>query len=249
MLAKMTLYAMRMFTRVLSNLDNNKGYDVNMHETIEERIRRNNIERRELMLESVENSIFSNGQKFVDKGIPQSMLFMLEIIPIIHRLYDHLPEGTYKSAVDIGPQNFAGTALLSQIHAKESFCRLKLEITAVDIEENFELLRQIVAPEIEFILSDIYNLTDRSWDFSIASHVIEHVPDPLKFVHRLQEISKDFVIIATPWNENPIITPGHVNTISKELVRDMGARDLSIFTNYSWGKNREVCTFWLPGLA
>lgn len=205
--------------------------------------------KRELMIEAISSTGVEDAEKFIDKGMPQSRLFMVDIIPYIHRLYQHLPEGTWKSAVDIGPENFAGTQLLANTHSAGSFCRMKLKVTAVDITPRFEVLRPLVAPDVEFFVGNIFNVQDRKWDFSIASHVIEHVQNPLAFARRLQEISRDFVIIAAPWNEFPLKTPGHINTISKSLVREMGARDLQIFTNYSWGKDREVCLFWLPGLG
>ncbi len=217
--------------------------------SLSERIARHNEERAALLEEAVEKAVEVSGKDYIKKGIPQSTLFMTEIIPVIHRLYEHLPERIYRSAVDVGPENFAGTELLARIHAPGSFCRLKLNVSAIDITRDFDSLREIIAPQVEFIHQDIFDLENRVWDFSIASHVIEHVPDPLSFARKMQTFSRDFVIIATPWMEDPIITKEHCNTITKKLVREMGARDLTIFTNYSWGKDREVCIFWLPGLA
>lgn len=216
---------------------------------LEERIKSHHKEREKLLLEAASKNGVSDGDKFIYKSIPQSTLFMAEIIPLIHRLYLHLPETTYKSALDVGPENFAGTALLQQIHHPKSFCRLKLNVTAIDIHDRFEYLRQIVAPDVEFVVDNIFNVKERVWDFGIASHVIEHVPEPIEFAQQLQKLSRDFVIFATPYNEKPIITPGHVNTIDRKFLRDIGARDVNVFTNYSWGKDRDVVIFWLPGQA
>jgi len=213
------------------------------------RIQKNNDERKALMQEAVEVAVKDTGKDYIRKGIPQSLLFMVEIIPVIHRLYEHIPERVYKSVLEVGPENFAGTELLAHTHAPHSYNRLKLNVSALDITDHFDYLRQLIAPQVEFLITDVFEIKDRVWDFSIASHVIEHVPDPVAFVRQLQSLSRDFVIIAAPWMEDPIITKSHCNTITKELVREMGARDLNIFTNYSWGKDREVCIFWLPGLA
>lgn len=136
---------------------------------------------------------------------------------------------------------------MSQVHSDESYTKLKLSVSALDITRRFEQFKDIVAPETEFLVSDIFDVKGRAWDFIIASHVIEHVHEPLKFVRQLQSLAHDFVIIACPWNEFPLTTAQHVTTVTKELTRQMGARDLQIFTNYSWGKTREVCLFWLPG--
>jgi hypothetical protein len=186
---------------------------------------------------------------FITKSMPQSQMFMVEIIPWIHKLYMHEPANIVKTILDVGPQTFSGTALLSSLHTKESFNNLKLEVSAIDIHDKFDNIRKVVCPEVELVISDIFTLKDRVWDAVICSHVIEHVDDPLQFMHRLQQIARDFVIVACPWSEDPIETKGHRNSIKKDLVRRAGGRDLQIFTNYMWGKRREVCIFWLPGLA
>lgn len=186
--------------------------------------------------------------KSIAKAIPQSQLFMIELIPIIHRLYLGLPEGATKTVLDVGPQNFAGTALLASVHGKLSFNRLKLTVSAIDIISRLVPVKECVAPDIEFIVGDIYALEARTWDTIIASHVIEHVPAPARFVRRLQELARDYVIIACPWEERPL-TASHINTIDGETVRAMGARDLNVYVNYSWGKHRKVCTFWVEGRA
>jgi hypothetical protein len=183
------------------------------------------------------------------KSFAQSQLFAAEIIPIIHRLYEAEPINTEKSFLDIGPQNFAGTQLLTSVHHRRSYVNLKLKIAALDIHDRFRKLQQFMVPECEFIVSDLYDIKDRTWDMILASHVIEHVPGPGDFIRKMQELANDYVIVAAPWNENPIVTRSHINTIDKQFVRSVGGRDLQIFTNYSWGKSREVCTFWLPGRA
>ncbi len=143
---------------------------------------------------------------FVAKGIPQSRLFMLDVIPLLNRLYEHAPEGERNTLMDVGPQNFAGTALVADLHGRQSYTRLKLDITAIDLHDKFALLKELIAPGVEFLVGDIYKLEKRTWDTVVASHVIEHVPRPLDFVRRLQQLARDYVIIACPWNENPLTT-------------------------------------------
>lgn len=217
------------------------------NKALKKKIERFHAHREDLIREICEQNGLDY-QRIVDKEIPQSTLFMSEIIRYLHDLCLHFPERTYKSALDVGPLSFAGTALLSTIHKPRSFNRMKLHVSAIDITDKFLPLKDILAPDVRFIKGNIFDV-DETWDIVIASHVIEHVPDPEKFARRLQEIARDFVIIACPWREDPLVTPGHINTIDKAFTLKIGARGLQIFTNYSWGKDREVCIFWLPGKA
>ncbi len=212
-------------------------------------IRRHIAERRSLMRRALEIGGAADPEKTLSKGMPQSLLFMVELVPFIHRLWGHLPEGSWRTVLDVGPENFSGTALLAQLHAPNTFNRLKLQVSALDVSDEFALLGELVAPDVEFLVGDVASIRGRAWDMVIASHVVEHVEDPVGFMRRLQGLAREFVVIACPWRENPIVTPDHASTIDKEVVMAAGARDLTIYTNFSWGKMREVCMFWLPGLA
>lgn len=202
-----------------------------------------------LLTEVLSRAGVENPIDWAAKSFAQSQLFAAEIIPVIHRLYESEPVNIHKSLLDIGPQNFAGTRLIQSIHDRRAFTNLKFSVSALDITDKFRNLQRLIAPQCEFIVSNLFDIRERIWDMVLASHVIEHVPNPALFIAKMQEISADYVVIAAPWNENPIVTRSHINTIDKAFVRMVGGRDLHIFTNYSWGKTREVCIFWVPGKA
>lgn len=190
-----------------------------------------------------------DAKRFRTKSMPQSTLFMAEIIPVLHDLYADLPPRATRTVLDVGPQNFAGTALLAQIHARRTFTDLKLRVSAIDIVDRFALLKEIVAPNVEFIHGNVFDLEPGSFDTVIASHVVEHVPSPQKFVHQLQAVANDHVIIATPWKEKLPLTQGHVNVIDEAFVESVGGERLTVYSNYSWGKNRKVCIFVVPAAS
>ncbi len=192
------------------------------------------------------DGIIDNPNVFLDKSSHQSTLFMLEIIPLIHELYFSEPVNVCKKVLDVGPQTFSGTGLLQRLHGPDTFCQLKMDVSAIDINDKFQKLGKIVAPDVRFIKGDIFQL-DSAFDLIICSHVIEHVEEPLTFISRLRDLAHDYVIVACPWNETPIRTVGHVNTIDKVFVRKSGAKGQRIFTNFSWGKQREVSIFWYDG--
>lgn len=191
----------------------------------------------------------ADADHFIKKGIPQSELFMVELIPFIHRFYMSAPVNVKKTVLDVGPQSFGGTRLLQSVHNVDSFNKLKLEVTALDIVPHFMMLQKLLVPEVEFLLKDLFQIKDRAWDFLICSHVVEHVPEPVAFLKQAQTLANDFVLVACPWNEDPITTKGHVNTIREDFVEQVGGENLTVYNNYMWGKQREVCIFSLPGTA
>jgi len=176
----------------------------------------------------------------------QSRVFMIDIIKYLHTRLAHHSNLT-KTCLDVGPHLLGGTTLLKELHSPDSFTRLKLTVSALDIDDKFESKCKQIAPDLEYIVGDLYEI-DRVFDIVIASHVLEHVPDPISFCKALQKRSRDIVIVACPWREFPLTTQGHINTIDKTLTRAVGARDLEVFSNFSWGLDRECCLFWLPGL-
>ena len=186
---------------------------------------------------------------FVDKAIPQSELFMAENIQLIHDLYLNTPVNKKIEVLDVGPQAYGGTALLERLHRSTSYNKLKMTVSAIDITDQFDLLREVQCPQVDFIHADIFEVQDRTWDCVVCSHVIEHVPDPGSFLLRLTELARDYVIVACPWKEDPLVTNGHINTINRKLIQAVGGLGLKIYMNYNWGKDREVCQSWIPGKA
>ena len=209
----------------------------------QQRLNRITREYSDLLVEAIEREgIESRG--FISKGMPQSELFMAEIIPLIHELYMDLASFETKTVLDVGPQSFAGTALLQSIHDQYSYCHLKMKVSAIDIHDKLLNLKEIIAPKVEFIKGDIYSV-NQTWDCIICSHVIEHVEDPKKFVERLIELSNDYVIIACPWEEKEPLSPNHINVIDQQFINSVKGQGLRIYSNYMWGKQRKVCMFWV----
>lgn len=210
---------------------------------------KSHLEEKAALIRDCVTSTEHNPDLFVEKAIPQSKLFMAELIPVIHRLYMDLPTNAQKTVLDVGPSSFGGTALLADLHTQKSFNKLKLKVSAVDIIDDFRPVQELLAPTVEFFVQDIFTIDNRVWDFIICSHVIEHVPSPSVFLQQLQSLARDFVLVACPWAEKPLTTKGHINTIDDEFVRAVGGRDLQVFVNYCWGKQRKVCSFWISGSA
>ncbi|MCH8863680.1 MAG: hypothetical protein IID51_14420, partial [Proteobacteria bacterium] len=66
---------------------------------------------------------------------PQSIGFMIDIIPTIHKLY--FGREKLIKTLDVGARTAAGTALLSKIHHPLTNERLRLDVTALDVSGEF----------------------------------------------------------------------------------------------------------------
>lgn len=181
------------------------------------------------------------------QGWVQSRIFMVSIIKILHRLYELRPDKR-KTLLDVGPHLMGGSTLLKELHSADSFTRLKLDVSVIDLDNRFEAACRQVDPDMPYLIGDVKDLTE-PFDIIIASHVIEHVPDAVAFGRMLRTKARDFVIIACPWRENPIRTNGHLHSIGKELPHAIGAEGIEIYTDMSWGTDREAAIFWCRGQA
>jgi hypothetical protein len=177
----------------------------------------------------------------------QSRVFMISIIKVLHRLYELRPDKN-KSVLDVGPHFMGGTTLLKELHSSGSFTRLKLDVSCIELDARFESACKEIDPEMPYLIGDVKDLP-QPFDIIIASHVIEHVSDMIAFGKVLKSKARDFVIFACPWRESPLATGGHLHSIGKELPQALRASGLEIYTDMSWGADREAAIFWCHGDA
>lgn len=96
---------------------------------------------------------------------------------------------------------------------------MKLKVSALDLNARFQMFKNLLDPEIELLFADIRKIKNRSWDRVNASQVVEHVPNPTSFLNELQRVARDFVLVACPWNEDPLITSGHTTAAPRGAAR------------------------------
>ena len=161
----------------------------------------------------------------------QSTLFMADILPFIHdKLLKHYRRQDVLRAIDVGAASCFGTRLLATLHASH-FVYSRMEVDAIDYVPDRARWVMATVPEVNYQVKDLYDLPPKSWDIVVCSHVIEHVPEPEKFIAKLREICRGFAFVFSPYNENPLI-PGHINTITEvdyaplpcetHLIKSMG---------------------------
>jgi 2-polyprenyl-3-methyl-5-hydroxy-6-metoxy-1,4-benzoquinol methylase len=150
---------------------------------------------------------------------PQSIQFMIDIIPTIRKLFLVQQSKSSISVLDVGPRTGAGSALLQKLYSPTTNSKIKMHVTALDIDDKFQEYANFCYPNLEYRIGDIYSIKNEIWDLVICSHTIEHVPNPEQFLSRLQELANDYVIIACPYNENEeSLFPGHLHSIKDSFI-------------------------------
>jgi 2-polyprenyl-3-methyl-5-hydroxy-6-metoxy-1,4-benzoquinol methylase len=176
----------------------------------------------------------------------QSYVFTCEILPAFWALY---PTGQHHlTLLDVGPRTGAGTGLLQYLHHPESFSRIKLRTTAIDIDSAYKEYAAVHSPDVEYLVGDIFDPgLSRVFDVVLCSHTLEHLTDPLPFLRRLQALSRSWVIVACPFDENDCI-PGHLSSIGYDFFEQAGVHALSVYRSLTWHQSM-ACVAVFKGQA
>ncbi|WP_373355953.1 class I SAM-dependent methyltransferase [Pseudoroseicyclus sp. CXY001] len=183
---------------------------------------------------------------FFKKQNPQSVAMMAELLPTIERRY---PKRYHtKTLLDVGARTGSGTDLLTTVLAPESYSRLKCTITALDIDPKVARLAKALHPELEYIVADIFDISDRKWDIVTCSHTLEHVPEPEPFLEQLRRLANEYVFISIPFAENPETRiAAHLHSFFEPFLEKVGAQDVTIYDGLHW-PHSQIVTFWVPPL-
>lgn len=144
----------------------------------------------------------------------QSTVFMADMLPFVHaKLLKHYRRQDVLRAIDVGASSCFGTRLLASLHASH-FVYSRMEVDAVDYVPDRSRWVLAAVPEVNYHVKDLYDLPSRSWDIVVCSHVIEHVPEPRRFIEKACDICRGFAFFYSPYDEHPLI-PGHINRITE----------------------------------
>lgn len=183
------------------------------------------------------------------KVMQQSRLFMIDIIPHIHRLFYEVSAGTIIKVLDVGIHNGGGTALLAELHNRQSYNHLKMDVTGLDINDHFKNYIQLCNPSFKYVTKDIFDIPDsEKWDLVLCSHVIEHLKEPFIFVEKLKKLTKKYLIVACPYNEQKL-RKGHVNTIDSAFIAKLNPIEHYIYTNFCWRINGQCLIMIFKGTS
>lgn len=139
------------------------------------------------------------------------------------------------TVLDVGARTAAGTALLRAVFHPESFSRLKFtSVTALDLDANALAQAKLEYPDLEYIAEDVGLFAGiRSWDLVMASHTIEHVPDPDAFIGYLEAVATKYILIACPIYEDNLAT-GHSNRFTLDFFERHKFTNVIAFRSLHW---------------
>lgn len=182
----------------------------------------------------------------------KSAQYMIDLLPHVQRALAEHPRGTTFTVLDVGPGNGHGTALLAALY-RQGRLGYRMQVTALDIDARYGRYLRTISPYVRFVREDLFE-HDATYDFVVSSHVIEHVPDPVGFSRRMQELARHAVFVAAPYREPADdLTAGHISVIDESVVDKLDATEVTVFHSVSWGAFKEPpyesVIARLPGLA
>jgi glycosyltransferase involved in cell wall biosynthesis/ubiquinone/menaquinone biosynthesis C-methylase UbiE len=169
----------------------------------------------------------------VEDSIPQSIQFMIDLIPTIRTLLKDWPKWKSLSVLDVGAASGAGSNLLATMF-REHFFDVKMKVDALDIEPKFKSYADSHFPNIRYLVGDISKLEDTSvWDLIICSHTLEHIRNYRGFLSELQRRAKHWVLVYVPYEERKLI-PVHHNSFSRGTVRSFKPLMIRVLESPGW---------------
>jgi glycosyltransferase involved in cell wall biosynthesis/SAM-dependent methyltransferase len=190
-----------------------------------------------------------------EDSVPQSIQFMIDLLPTIRTLLRDWPTWKTLSVLDVGAASGAGSNLLATMH-REHFFGVKMKVDALDIEPRFKTYADSHFSNIRYLIGDIYRLDNTNvWDLIICSHTLEHVPDYRKFLSELQRRAKHWVLVYVPYEEKNLI-PIHHNSFTERTVRSLKPTMFQVLESPAWkapvekkDEVRKCILFVMNGLA
>ncbi len=164
----------------------------------------------------------------------QSLGFAVDLCHVLQREWGHLNADTRMTLLDMGARSATGSNLIAQSFHPHSWSRLKLEVTALDIEPIYAAGAHDRFPDVDYRVGDVLDL-EGQWDIVTCSHTLEHLTDPRPVMRKLLALARKQVVIAAPWTEPTASrADGHLFTFDEHFFEDFPATHFEAYRSPHW---------------
>jgi 2-polyprenyl-3-methyl-5-hydroxy-6-metoxy-1,4-benzoquinol methylase len=180
-------------------------------------------------------------ERFELEYVPQSMQFMIDLVPFIHRILerDHARTDVVEM-IDIGAGSGSGSSLLAQLHVS-MMLHARARVQAIDILATREAWVRTQYPLLDYRIMQAADLPERGFDLAVCSHVIEHQRDPQPLIHDVLRSCRGHAIFYAPYREAPL-SPGHVVSIDESTFATIAQpKELHIVDSVAWAGPGRRC--------
>lgn len=159
----------------------------------------------------------------IDVFNKQSLQNYIECIPEIYNFQSkHFKRGQDFKLLDVGVRSGVGSNLLGQLFCDQTWgFGTKFSIDALDIDNSWEDYIKTLPYVNSFICEDVFNIADNSYDVCFCSHTIEHLDNPVEFVKKLTNISKQYSVFYCPFDEKNISPRSGHRVIDSKIMDEI----------------------------
>ncbi|MGY0792706.1 DUF6492 family protein [Azospirillum argentinense] len=169
-------------------------------------------------------------------------LFMTDLLPHIEKALSNWPQKRIVQVLDVGASTGAGSSLLARSYNDFTGTQIRLQVTALDIEQQYHDYATHHYKDIEYIVCDVRSLVgDRRWDIVTASHIVEYVPDPEEFIDALKKLTRGKLIVSCLYNENNL-REGRINKIDDSFIMRTQPIEVTFQLNSAWPQRGKCVT-------
>lgn len=180
---------------------------------------------------------FGRGRQQV-RDDAQSLAFAADLCHHLRCEWHDLRSDLRLTLLDVGARTGTGSDLIERAFHPDSWSRLKLRVTAVDIDPFYRERVREELPSLDYRVADVMDLRGQ-WDIVTCSHTLEHLADPRPMMRQLLALARRQVIIAAPWQEPLDARPEyHLFQFDKAFFDEFPPTRFETYRSPQWHSSR-----------
>ena len=154
-------------------------------------------------------------ERWENLAVPQSTIFYIDLLPIVYQCSIALGRSPVRIC-DVGAATGAGANFIRT--AQNHLLGWPTEIACYEINPMYQAYAKSRYPHVAYSVGDFLQ-DDVDFDIGIASHVVEHVAEPVDFVERLVG-RVELLVVYVPYRERNLL-PRHRTRFDADLTTRM----------------------------